>query len=45
MDVHHVMTVVILGLDGVIVVQHVMDHKHEHVLVAYISTVQIVILR
>ena len=44
-DVHHVMTVVILGLDGVIAVQHVMDHKHEHVLVAYISTVQIVILR
>ena len=44
-DVHHVMTVVILGLDGVIVVQHVMDHKHEHVLVAYISTVQKVILR
>ena len=43
-DVHHVMTVVILGLDGVIVVQHVMDHKHEHVLVAYISTVKILIL-
>ena len=35
-DVHHVMTVVILGLDGVIVVQHVMDHKHERVLAAFI---------
>ena len=34
--VHHVMNVAILGVHGVIVVQHVMDRKHERVLVAYI---------
>ena len=43
--VHHVMNAVILGVHGVIVVQHVMDLKREHVLVAYMSTVQIVIPR
>ena len=43
--VHHVMNVVILGVHGVIVMQHVMDLKREHVLVAYMSTVQTVIPR
>ena len=43
--VHHVMNAVILGAHGASAVQHVMDLKRERVLVAYMSTVRIVIPR